>query len=397
MDKIKKQAGWLLLFMFIFGLLYLRGAGYHMTDDNLVVLAASYQGGFLSAGLIGTCYGWLDRILPVDLMTYESAYAFTKGMLVVYVFLAAALFLLILHRTAEEQKKIQSDLILMALLIFGGAFGGSNTMGSFAMYQTIVFLLCMFPLFTGRALWLLIPFSALGMCVHPSFLFTHLPLIVLLTIYLDRKKDRTFSGKAGYIWKIIPVLCVLIFAVSEVSVLRSVGRLAQIESAAAMLSKDPAMFDATWAVRGLRSLSAILPEWGYHRNNYIGLLLFLLFFSPYLLIGREFFLTANGTEKKDKVYRGLQLGALAILPEFCFKVRYGYLICEVMMYYLILLMFYLVSEDGRMVPAVEQMSEKIKKKAAMPVILLLYPILFLPFNGESIFFVFEKMARLFGM
>lgn len=397
MKRTGRIAGMGLLLIGIFCLLYLHGAWYRMSDENLVVLATTYREGFLSAGFVGSVYGLLNRILPYDLMTYETAYGFTKCMLGIYFLLAAGLLVMVYHKTAEEQKKKQMDLICLALILFGGMFGSGNTMGSFDMYQMIVFLLCMFPLFTNRGLWLLLPLSVVGMCIHPSFLFKNLPLILLLLTYLCKKGEPVSSKKRKGLRNGILVVCLLLFIVSEVSVILAGDRMAEIEGMAALLSQNPEGFDAGWMVRGLRILSAVLPEWGYHHYNYLGLLFFLIFFSPYLWIGRKFFLGVNEKVGWDREYRLLQFGALALLPEFLFKVCYGYLIYEVIVYYLVLLMFFIVVKDQKILGEMEQMLEKIRNRMPVPILLLLYPVLFIPFNGETIFFVFEKIARMFGV
>ena len=74
-------------------------------------------------------------------------------------------------------------------------------------------------------------------------------------------------------------------------------------------------------------------------NNSIDLLVLLLVASPYLLIGRHAFtdlINCVRNQENYKVYRLIQLGAVFILPEFILKIKYGYLVYEVVIYYLLI-------------------------------------------------------------
>lgn len=47
------------------------------TESTWTMMAFSYKYGFISRGLIGTIYQGLDKILPVNMMTYQACVGYT--------------------------------------------------------------------------------------------------------------------------------------------------------------------------------------------------------------------------------------------------------------------------------------------------------------------------------
>lgn len=58
-------------------LLFLRYYEAWVNLMNGTVLAFSYKYGFISRGLVGTFYQWLDRVLPFDMMRYQAVVNYT--------------------------------------------------------------------------------------------------------------------------------------------------------------------------------------------------------------------------------------------------------------------------------------------------------------------------------
>ena len=144
--------------------------------------------------------------------------------------------------------------------------------------------------------------------------------------------------------------------------------------------------------------SSLIPEWNYKDDNYLSLVLFLLAFSPYLLIGRDYFKRLYLKNPNNRrVYRLMQLGALMILPEFILKVKYGFLIYFVIMYYVLLLMFLYQDNDELIITNSKEEINMLKEKIMIPEVLVIYPLLFMPFLSFSISRVFHVLSEYLGV
>ena len=375
--------------------MYARFAAFQLADNNLGVLFLSYKNGFVSAGLLGTAWRVLNQITSVELMTYESVYYAAKWMMILYDVLVVILLTLI-YRKSYRNKRQALYLITLSLIVFGGMFCSSVTMGSYDMYEVMVLLLILILLFSQRVQGAIVALVLLGMLIHPSFLFKCFPLVAVMLFYQYKK-----TGKKSYQSYLIlsAAVAVVVFVASEISVW---GVQTQQEEALAfgqLLSANPQNYDAALAGRTLRECSAILPEWGYRGNNYINLVIFLLMFSPYWMLGQSFcehFYRQKMTEDQAKVYRLMQWGTLAIIPQLLLKITYGYFVAEVMIYYLILLMFYIAQEDELVLTQMARSGEQLKNRMPVAYVLLLYPLLFMPFTDVSILSGFDFIARIFG-
>lgn len=374
--NIKKSIMIFLILGVIFCIVYLRFASYKMSEDCIRIIDLSYKEGFISAGLIGTLYRGLNLIIPVELFDYERIYIFSKHMLMAYYVMAAFLVVTIYCKNRKLFKNNPSMVCLFVVFI-AGMFGCMDSIGSFDMYQMIVVLFIMILLFLKKAEWLIVPAVLVGMMIHPSFIFKGFLIVASIMVYRWKiqKKDK---------FKIL-LICSLIVA--------GIVFIASEGSLFICILNDRALL----AERVIREASSILPEWEYRGTNYLNLLIFLLFFSPYLLIGRDFF---KRFYKKDienvKVYRLLQLGALFILPEFILKIGYGFLIYSVIMYYVLLIMFMLSEEDKSVTECAEEEKEVITGIIPIPEVLVLYPLLLMPFYRISIMRGFDIISRLIG-
>jgi hypothetical protein len=391
-----KNHGWKLFIIIgiIFCLNYLHFASFKLADDNLGVLFPSYKNGFLSAGLVGTIWRFVNQQTTVNLMSYEPVYTGAKHMLMLYYILTAVLIVMLYRKCKEKYRDMLTDFFCILVVLCGGMFGCADTLGSYDMYQMIVMLAAMILIVAEKGEWLLVPLMVIGMLIHPSFLLKNAPLLLLLLWYRYHKNHE--KKYKGILW-ISGILAAVLFLVSEVSALGIQGMYDESLQLGQLLSLDATTYDTNFAARALRECSALLPEWGYHGNNYIGLLLCLLACSPYLLLGRHFFVKANKNLGADrKLYRLLQLGGLFLLPEFLLKIKYGYFIYEVAVYYVLLFLFYITEDDAVMVPVMEEVRSEVRERWFFSEILLLYPLLYMPFLSVSISGAFDFAARLLG-
>lgn len=375
-DNMKKILIILVSLVAAFSLIYLRFASYKISEDCIRTIELSYKNGFISAGLIGTLYRVLNMIVPVELFDYEMIYFASKCMLILY-YVLAGLFVMVLFVKKKSLFKNNVSLVVMFVIFAAGMFGCADTLGSYDMYEMMVLLFIAILLIAQKAEWLVIPSVIIGVLIHPSFLFKCMGIVVAIMIYRWKiKKENKY--KALLIVSVVAVL--IVYFASEISL-------------AIYIFEDRQLL----ANKAIVCASSLIPEWNYRGNNYINLFIFLLAFSPYLLIGRDFFkrMYRNNVESK-KVYRFMQLGGLIMLPEFILKVQYGFLIYFVIMYYVLLLLTFNIEEDAYIVSTAEEEKKLLKEKLFLPVVLVLYPLLLMPFMSVSIMRGFDVIARVLG-
>ena len=375
-DDKKKILIILLSLVVVFSLIYLRFASYKISEDCIRTIELSYKNGFISAGLIGTIYRVINMVVPVDMFDYEMVYFAAKCMLVLY-YVLAGLFVMVLFVKKKSLFEKNKALVVLFIVYVAGMFGVGDTLGSYDMYEMIVLLFITIILTAQKAEWLIIPSAIIGVLIHPSFLFKCMGIVVAIMIYRWKvKKDNKYKALL-----IVSVVAVLIaYAASEISL-------------AINIFEDRQLL----ANKAIVCASSLIPEWNYRGRNYINLIIFLLAYSPYLLIGRDFFKRMYAKEiESKKVYRIMQLGALIILPEFVFKVQYGFLIYFVIMYYVLLLLMLNVEEDKYVISTAEEEKELLKDKIFLPEVLVLYPLLLMPFMSVSIMRGFDVIAGVLG-
>ena len=105
-EKIEKKRYWqFIACMFAFSVFYyLRYFKHVMTEYNTTLFAMSYKYGFISRGMLGTFWEGLDRLLPVNLMTYEAVYWFNWGITWLFSLLVIVFLGKCLRKYASGQK-----------------------------------------------------------------------------------------------------------------------------------------------------------------------------------------------------------------------------------------------------------------------------------------------------
>lgn len=380
MEKAKNKKLMTIIILGLLGiaycLIYLRFASYKMSEECMRTLAMSYKDGFIAAGLLGTIYRGINHYVPLDLFDYEVMYVITKHMLVIY-YVLAAVCILIIYNKYEYVIKRSRAIIVLFVVFTGGMFGCLDTIGSFDMYEMIVLLCIMILLLADKAVQLTVPLVIVGILIHPAFLYKCFVLVAAVLIYRWKIKG---INKYKLLFIVTFSAAVLTYVISEASLIW------RVICERSLLSDPLYVFG-----------SSLIPEWNYSGRNYIALIIFLLAYSPYLLIGRDFFKRLYEMQpERRKTYRIMQLGGLFLLPVFIFKVQYGFNIYFVIMYYVFLLIFLEAEQDKYITEALDDERSKIRQIIKVPEVLVLYPLLFMPFMSMSIMRGFDFLATIVG-
>lgn len=146
------------------------------------VLAFSYKYGFISRGLVGTFYQWLDEILPADLMNQEAVVTYTLCVTLIFYVLMLGFFGLCLYRADTSVGS------LMCVIVFFTVFAVPISSAHFNFGRPDIYCLILSTaaailLIVKRAEWLVVPLAALGVMIHQGNVFMYLNIILMLLLY----------------------------------------------------------------------------------------------------------------------------------------------------------------------------------------------------------------------
>lgn len=196
----------LAIFVVVYSIRYFE---HSMTGYNTTLFAMSYRYGFISRGMLGTIWEFLDMILPINLMTYDAVYRFTFGMTVVYDVLLFALLLLCVKK-CEKADRHNLFYIIVLMSIYGFTdFLSEEMYGRLDLYLYICTFIAVMLLIVEKAEWLVVIICAFCMCMHQGFVFTNANIILVLLFY------KAMSAKQGkrkkYLWLFL--LCFTVVSV----------------------------------------------------------------------------------------------------------------------------------------------------------------------------------------
>ena len=192
-EKIEKKRYWqFIACMFAFSVFYyLRYFKHVMTEYNTTLFAMSYKYGFISRGMLGTLWDGLDRLLPVNLMTYEAVYWFNWGITWLFSLLVIVFLGKCLRKCASGQKHNMYYMAIACAIYFFPMFWSEEMFGRLDVYLYVLTFVCLFALLDEKAEWIIIPVGIVCMCIHQGFVFTNANLILVPLFY----KILTAEGK----------------------------------------------------------------------------------------------------------------------------------------------------------------------------------------------------------
>ena len=113
----------------------------------------------------------------------------------------------------------------------------------------------------------------------------------------------------------------------------------------------------------------------------------MILFSPYLYIGIRFFkqLIGNAGNRKEKwKYIIVLLGAGTIVPDLILKVDYGRWMFCIVAYYCLTIVALIALGDSYLTEQLKNTGRWLKEKCSFYWVLLIYPIIFVPFRDVYI-------------
>ena len=170
----------------LFGtLLFLRYYEAWVHRINGTMMAFSYKYGFISRGLIGTIYQGLNKILPVNMMTYKACVGYTLIVTLLFYGIVLCFFVFCLKKASAEYLNVMCDIMLFFTIFTVPMFASHYNFGRLDVYCVLFSVIGAMLLIKGKAEWLLIPMAALGVMVHQGNVFCF-----YIKFYLQREKNE---------------------------------------------------------------------------------------------------------------------------------------------------------------------------------------------------------------
>ncbi len=369
---------------------------HEMSQYSTTLYALSYRYGFISRGFIGTVWQWLDQILPFDLMNYYSIYHMNLLFTAILLLFFFGFYALCLRCIPEEQKSSAKYLILFFSVFSFPMFVTRQNLGRIDIFLIMITLLCLMLLISGKAEWLILPLCVLAMLIHQGFVFTNINIILTLLLY------KAYSGKnkKRYLW----IFAVTLLAVSALFLYfeffsHHAGEAVYQEVAeeARALSQNGEYYEMLLK-HELLGGDVYEDEAFWHLQNRVETPIFLLLFLPLLIPACCFIRAAWQKTEKEKrwLYLLLFAGAGTLLPEIILKVDYGRYVYAAVFYYMTLILALMCMGDRPIPQAVLQIKDRLKQKSHFSILLLLYPLLFMPLYDTEISKLTYQIMRLIG-
>lgn len=399
-EKIEKKRYWqFIACMFAFSVFYyLRYFKHVMTEYNTTLFAMSYKYGFISRGMLGTFWEGLDRLLPVNLMTYEAVYWFNWGITWLFSLLVIVFLGKCLRKYASGQKHNMYYMAIACAIYFFPMFWSEEMFGRLDVYLYVLTFVCLFALLDEKAEWIIIPVGIVCMCIHQGFVFTNANLILVPLFY----KILTAEGKRRRKYLMLFVgffatISALFLYFEFFSHGNGAAIYDDVVASAKALSEDGEGYNKSILKHEILGEDVYDSEARYHALNRTEFPAFLVLYAPYLPIVIHFFkgLFQRSEDRKSKwVHAAFLLGACTILPQYLLKVDFGRYAFTTFTYYIVMVMMFMVMNDECVTVQLDATKEKIKATIPVPWIVLLYPMFLMPFYDVIISGATSKLRTL---
>ena len=301
------------MILFTFVLFWNNFAG-TTSNINTTMLAFHYGYGFISRGLLGTIYGVLNRILPWNLYTFGWAMLFFEGCFLVFVVLLFLFCMKCLRMSDEKVKQSARYFIILYFIAAIPMFSSEYNLGRLDMYCLMCSMLSVLLMVYGKAEWLAVPLSAIGVMFHQGHVFMYMGMVLAMQLYkaLDAVKGQEdlrviFSNKTSR--KYLGMFLATMLTVSALFIwfegfshIDGEKFADQLIDTACSMGPD-ADYHIEVVDHEILGVDLSAKEWEYHKQNFVEFPLYCLFMLPYILIALGFARELLGLAKTkiDKV------------------------------------------------------------------------------------------------
>lgn len=353
---------------------------------NSTILAFSYKYGFISRGLAGTIYQWIDSILPVNMIDYEMVLKFTLIVTLAFYVLFFAFCYQCMKRCQEEYLGRFLYLILFYAVFVVSMFAYKRNFGRLDLYLMALTVIGTMCLIAKKAEWLIVPLSMISVMYHQGYVFMFYNILLALLVYrLLSEKEKKARIYYGVILLVSLIGCSALFLwfefFSHTDGARYVDEI--IANAKAMTKPFNGMtYHDTLIDHEILGIDLSDVEYPYRVMNWIEIPFFIAIISPYIVLVVKLFrrILARAQGKTEQLKYGfLAIAAGTLLPLFLMKCDYARWVFALISYYCMIFLALVAMGDRIVAEELTGIFTEIKEKYPFAILLLLLPALLTPF------------------
>ncbi len=353
---------------------------------NSTILAFSYKYGFISRGLAGTIYQWIDSILPVNMIDYEMVLKFTLIVTLAFYVLFFAFCYQCMKRCQEEYLGRFLYLILFYAVFVVSMFAYKRNFGRLDLYLMALTVIGTMCLIAKKAEWLIVPLSMISVMYHQGYVFMFYNILLALLVYrLLSEKEKKARIYYGVILLVSLIGCSALFLwfefFSHTDGARYVDEI--IANAKAMTKPFNGMtYHDTLIDHEILGIDLSDVEYPYRVMNWIEIPFFIAIISPYIVLAVKLFrrILARAQGKTERLKYGfLAIAAGTLLPLFLMKCDYARWVFALISYYCMIFLALVAMGDRIVAEELTGIFTEIKEKYPFAILLLLLPALLTPF------------------
>ena len=353
---------------------------------NSTILAFSYKYGFISRGLAGTIYQWIDHILPVNMIDYAMVLRFTLIVTLAFYVLFFAFCYQCMKRCQEEYLGRFLYLILFYAVFVVSMFAYKRNFGRLDLYLMALTVIGTMCLIAKKAEWLIVPLSMISVMYHQGYVFMFYNILLALLVYrLLSEKEKKARIYYGVILLVSLIGCSALFLwfefFSHTDGVRYVGEI--IANAKAMTKPFNGMtYHDTLIDHEILGIDLSDVEYPYRVMNWIEIPFFIAIISPYIVLAVKLFrrILARAQGKTERLKYGFHaIAAGTLLPLFLMKCDYARWVFALISYYCMIFLALVAMGDRIVAEELTGIFTEIKEKYPFAILLLLLPALLTPF------------------
>ena len=353
---------------------------------NSTILAFSYKYGFISRGLAGTIYQWIDHILPVNMIDYAMVLRFTLIVTLAYYVLFFDFCYQFMKRFQEEYLGRFLYLILFYAVFVVSMFAYKRNFGRLDLYLMALTVIGTMCLIAKKAEWLIVPLSMISVMYHQGYVFMFYNILLALLVYrLLSEKEKKARIYYGVILLVSLIGCSALFLwfefFSHTDGVRYVDEI--IANAKAMTKPFNGMtYHDTLIDHEILGIDLSDVEYPYRVMNWIEIPFFIAIISPYIVLAVKLFrrIQARAQGKTERLKYGfLAIAAGTLLPLFLMKCDYARWVFALISYYCMIFLALVAMGDRIVAEELTGIFTEIKEKYPFAILLLLLPALLTPF------------------
>lgn len=363
-------------------------ADWKVAKQNTTALALSYRYGLIPRGLIGTVMDLIDLIPGISLLNYAGALGISTVGLALWYVLLFALYGACLRRCPLDRLTDMEYLIFLISVFAFPEFCTVNNFGRLDMWLWNITVCCLLLILTERAVWAVVLLCGVAALIHEGFVFTNAGIVLVPLLYQAYRHHGKGRRKYSSIFVMSALILSGLFIWFEL-VRQPVGGegYAEIVRLAKHMSADGRSISRELLDSEILGKNVYGLEHKWHVKNRIETPIFVLFFLPYLILLFKYlgrFVKMASARLQKWIYICISIGALTILPELLLKVDFGRWMFCMILYYLLVVLFLFAREDNSALKTYGNLKTQIRQKIPFPWILLIYPLLFMPFRDVYI-------------